>query len=91
MTPRVVGRRRRRPLLGEINDGRDEPHPNPAGFGTVLGIVLGVLTLSIVTQAIGFTDIDRNLSFLIIGVFLLTVWMLARRRARLGSDAGKGV
>lgn len=41
------------------------------GVGTVLGIVLGVLTLSIVTQAIGFTDIDRNLSFLIIGVMLL--------------------
>lgn len=41
------------------------------GFGTVMGIVFGVLTLSIVTQAIGFTDIDRNLSFLIIGVMLL--------------------
>lgn len=41
------------------------------GFGTVMGIVFGVLTLSIVTQAIGFTEIDRNLSFLIIGVMLL--------------------
>ncbi|WP_424930727.1 ABC transporter permease [Amaricoccus tamworthensis] len=41
------------------------------GFGTVVGIVFGVLTLSIVTQAIGFTEIDRNLSFLIIGVMLL--------------------
>jgi simple sugar transport system permease protein len=41
------------------------------GFGTVMGIVFGVLTLSIVTQAIGFTAIDRNLSFLIIGVMLL--------------------
>jgi simple sugar transport system permease protein len=41
------------------------------GFGTVMGIVFGVLTLSIVTQAIGFTNIDRNLSFLIIGVMLL--------------------
>ncbi len=30
-------------------------------------------------------------SFLIIAVFLLTVWILNRRRARLGSDAGKGV
>lgn len=41
------------------------------GFGTVIGIVFGALTLAIVTQAIGFTDIDRNLSFLIIGVMLL--------------------
>ncbi len=41
------------------------------GFGTVMGIVFGVLTLAIVTQAIGFTEIDRNLSFLIIGVMLL--------------------
>ena len=41
------------------------------GFGTVMGIVFGVLTLSIVTQGIGFTEIDRNLSFLIIGVMLL--------------------
>lgn len=46
------------------------------GFGTVLGIVLGVLTLSIVTQAIGFTDIDRNLSFLIIGVMLLVAVLM---------------
>ncbi|MEL0438856.1 ABC transporter permease [Phycobacter sp. K97] len=30
-------------------------------------------------------------SLLIIAVFLLTVWLMNRRRARLGSDAGKGV
>jgi len=30
-------------------------------------------------------------SLLIIGAFLLTVWILGKRRARLGSDAGKGV
>lgn len=46
------------------------------GFGTVAGIVFGVLTLSIVTQAIGFTEIDRNLSFLIIGVMLLIAVLL---------------
>lgn len=46
------------------------------GFGTVLGIVFGVLTLAIVTQAIGFTEIDRNLSFLIIGVMLLIAVLL---------------
>ena len=31
------------------------------------------------------------LSFAIIGVFLLSAWVMARRRARQGSDAGKGV
>jgi simple sugar transport system permease protein len=46
------------------------------GFGTVMGIVFGVLTLAIVTQAIGFTEIDRNLSFLIIGVMLLIAVLL---------------
>ena len=63
------------------------------GFGTVLGIVFGVLTLAIVTQAIGFTEIDRNLSFLIIGVMLLiavlmndtfrnlaTSWLTSRKK-----------
>ncbi|WP_417724396.1 ABC transporter permease [Salipiger sp.] len=30
-------------------------------------------------------------SFLIIGVFLFAVWLMGKRRARLGSDAGKGV
>jgi putative spermidine/putrescine transport system permease protein len=30
-------------------------------------------------------------SFLVIGVFLLTVWVLNRRRAKQGSDAGKGM
>lgn len=30
-------------------------------------------------------------SFLVISLFLLTVWVLNRRRARLGSDAGKGL
>ncbi|MFD2856736.1 ABC transporter permease [Seohaeicola zhoushanensis] len=30
-------------------------------------------------------------SFAIIGVFLLAAWVMARRRARRGSDAGKGV
>ena len=41
------------------------------GFGTVLGIVFGTLTLGVVQQGIGYTAIDRNLSFLIIGVMLL--------------------
>jgi GntP family gluconate:H+ symporter len=32
-------------LLGEVNDGREEPHPNPASFGTVLGLLLLPLIL----------------------------------------------
>ena len=30
-------------------------------------------------------------SFAIIAAFLLSAWILGKRRARLGSDAGKGV
>ena len=30
-------------------------------------------------------------SFVIIGVFLFAVWIMGKRRARAGSDAGKGV
>lgn len=41
------------------------------GFGSVLGIFFGTLTLGIVQQGINFTNIDRNLSSLIIGVMLL--------------------
>ena len=32
-------------LLGEENGGREEPHPNPASFGTVLGLLLLPLVL----------------------------------------------
>ena len=32
-------------ILGEVNGGRTEPHPRPAGFGTVLGILLLPLVL----------------------------------------------
>ena len=30
-------------------------------------------------------------SLLVIGVFLLIVWLMNQRRARIGSDAGKGM
>ena len=46
------------------------------GFGTVIGIFIGTLTLGIVQQGINFTDIDRNLSNLIIGVMLLIAVLL---------------
>jgi simple sugar transport system permease protein len=41
------------------------------GFGSVIGVVFGTMTLGIVQQGINYTDIDRNLSLLIIGVMLL--------------------
>lgn len=41
------------------------------GFGSVVGVVFGTMTLGIVQQGINYTEIDRNLSLLIIGVMLL--------------------
>lgn len=41
------------------------------GFGSIVGIFLGVVTFSIVSQGIYFTQIDRNWSNLIIGLTLL--------------------
>lgn len=55
------------------------------GFGSVLGIFFGTITFAIVNQGIYFTDFDRNLSSLIIGVMLLAAVMLNNtfRRAAL--------
>lgn len=41
------------------------------GFGSVIGIFFGTITFAMVNQGIYFTDFDRNLSSLIIGVMLL--------------------
>ncbi|MBF9036174.1 ABC transporter permease [Rhodobacterales bacterium HKCCE2091] len=41
------------------------------GFGTVAGIFFGTATLAIVQQGINYTQFDRNLSNLIIGIMLL--------------------
>jgi len=41
------------------------------GYGSVVGIVLGTLTFSIVNQGIYFTSFDANWASLIIGVLLL--------------------
>ena len=46
------------------------------GFGSIIGIIFGVLTFAIVNQGIYFTDIDRNWSSLIIGTLLLTAVLL---------------
>lgn len=41
------------------------------GFGSVIGILFGTITFAMVNQGIYFTNFDRNLSSLIIGVMLL--------------------
>jgi simple sugar transport system permease protein len=46
------------------------------GFGSVIGIFFGTITFAIVNQGIYYTDFDRNLSSLIIGVMLLAAVMM---------------
>ena len=46
------------------------------GFGSVLGIVLGTITFSIVNQGIYFTSFDANLGSVIIGALLLLAVMM---------------
>ena len=46
------------------------------GFGSIVGIVLGTLTFSIVNQGIFFTGFDPNLGSLIIGALLLLAVMM---------------
>ena len=41
------------------------------GYGSVVGIVLGTLTFSIVNQGIYYTGFDANWASLIIGILLL--------------------
>ena len=85
-------------LLGEINDGRDEPHPNPASFGTVLGLMLlplVLITLNTVTTTLATTGVleeDSALvsSLVLIGqtsvalliTVLVAIWVLGLRAGR---------
>ena len=56
------------------------------GFGTVMGVVFGALTLGIVQQGIGYTEIDRNLSYLIIGVMLLVAVLMNETFRKLATN-----
>lgn len=56
------------------------------GFGTLVGIIFGALTLGIVQQGINYTDIERNLSALIIGVMLLIAVLMNGTFQRLASN-----
>jgi simple sugar transport system permease protein len=46
------------------------------GYGSVVGIVLGTLTFSIVNQGIYYTPFDANWASLIIGVLLLAAVLM---------------
>ncbi len=46
------------------------------GFGSVIGIFFGTITFAIVNQGIYYTEFDRNLSSLIIGVMLLAAVLM---------------
>ena len=60
------------------------------GFGSVAGVVFGTMTLGIVQQGINYTDIDRNLSLLIIGVMLLIAVLMNGTFQRLATSWSSG-
>lgn len=63
-----------------------------AGSYNTLPLEIFGMTTNVTTPVIyALGTLTTAFSFLIIGVFLATVWLSARRRARRGSDAGKGI
>ena len=63
-----------------------------AGSYNTLPLEIFGMTTNVTTPVIyALGTMTTAFSLMIIGVFLLTVWVMGRRRARLGSDAGKGV
>ncbi|WP_172297010.1 ABC transporter permease [Pseudoruegeria sp. HB172150] len=63
-----------------------------AGSYNTLPLEIFGMTTNVTTPVIyALGTLTTAFSFLIIGVFLFTVWFTAKRRARHGSDAGKGV
>jgi len=63
-----------------------------AGSYNTLPLEIYGMTTNVTTPVIfALGTLTTVFSFAVIAVFLLAVWMLARRRARAGSDAGKGL
>ena len=63
-----------------------------AGSYNTLPLEIFGMTTNVTTPVIfALGTLTTVFSFLVIGIFLLTVWLLSRRRARQGSDAGKGM
>ena len=63
-----------------------------AGSYNTLPLEIFGMTTNVTTPVIyALGTLTTAFSLVIIGVFLLVAWIMNRRRARLGSDAGKGV
>jgi len=63
-----------------------------AGSYNTLPLEIFGMTTNVTTPVIyALGTLTTAFSFMIIAAFLLSVWIMGRRRARLGSDAGKGV
>lgn len=63
-----------------------------AGSYNTLPLEIFGMTTNVTTPVIyALGTLTTAFSFAIIAVFILTVWAMGRRRARQGSDAGKGV
>ncbi|KEO50789.1 ABC transporter permease [Thioclava pacifica] len=63
-----------------------------AGSYNTLPLEIFGMTTNVTTPVVyALGTLTTAFSLLIIGAFLLSAWVMARRRARLGSDAGKGV
>lgn len=63
-----------------------------AGSYNTLPLEIFGMTTNVTTPVIyALGTLTTAFSFLIIGTFLAAVWIMQKRRARLGSDAGKGV
>ncbi|WGH79505.1 ABC transporter permease [Jannaschia ovalis] len=63
-----------------------------AGSYNTLPLEIFGMTTNVTTPVIfALGTLTTVFSFLVIGIFLLIVWTMGRRRARAGSDAGKGM
>lgn len=63
-----------------------------SGSYNTLPLEIYGMTTNVTTPVIfALGTLTTAFSFVVIGAFLLSVWVLNRRRARHGSDAGKGV
>ena len=63
-----------------------------AGSYNTLPLEVFGMTTNVTTPVIyALGTLTTLFSFVIIGVFLFAVWIMGKRRARAGSDAGKGV
>jgi len=63
-----------------------------AGSYNTLPLEIFGMTTNVTTPVIfALGTLTTAFSLIVIGAFLLTVWLMGRRRARQGSDAGKGM